>query len=155
MTRSLSISPRALAPRPQISIDETDSAPLRRAMVGYEQLADQRLTFRGGALRNPATRAPLQTVYLQRGFIAYVDPVAKRFWAQRPGESGVARGPFTLPRGMAGRLASVTQLHLADLFTESQKKQAAKPSLVFQQTRAELATVRGALYDIRPSGHDD
>jgi hypothetical protein len=56
---------------------------------------------------------PLQVVYLnsqaKQGLsITYVDAKAKQFWAQAPGVSGLARGPFKLPAGVGAVVAKIT-----------------------------------------------
>lgn len=99
----------------------TLSRKLDAGIVNVEKHKETQLPFKGSkGFVSPITKKPLQLVYLDsRGSksgltITYVDAGAKQFWAQGPGVSGLARGPFALPAGLGKELAEATKKAAAE-----------------------------------------
>ena len=99
---------------PAIFVGAELSKKIDKAIVDPGKKKELQLRFSSAKGFLSPSGNPLQVVYLdskstKRGLsITYVDAQAKQFWAQAPGYSGLARGPFKLPKGADKDVAKAT-----------------------------------------------
>lgn len=140
---------------PPIYLGPTLSKKLDKAIVDPDSKRERQLKFSTKAGFVSPAGNPLQVVYLSPAAtksgldITYVDAKAKLFWAQAPGVSGLARGPFKLPAGADKDLAKVTA---RELKVDAKPKRPVRPEVVFQNTGSDNAAIRRALNGSSGSG---
>lgn len=145
---------------PSISLGATLSKKIDKAIVGADGLKEKQLKFTAKLGFVSPSGNPLQVVYLdpkatKAGLnITYVDARAKQFWAQAPGVSGLARGPFKLPAGTDKDLAKVTARELKEAAKEAKrpKDNGGGSEFVFQNTGSDNAAIRRKLNGIGGAG---
>ena len=150
---SSSSSKAAAAKRlPSISVGSTLSKKIDKAIVGADGLKAKQLKFTTKLGFVSPSGNPLQVVYLapaatKTGLdITYVDARAKQFWAQAPGVSGLARGPFKLPAGVGAELAKVTTRELKEAAKEAKKpKSNGGSDFQFNNTGSDNVAIRRRL----------
>ena len=152
--RKPSSAPKVAAAKrlPSISVGTTLSKKIDKAIVGATSKPERQLKFTAKLGFVSPSGSPLQVVYLRPAAtktgldITYVDARAKQFWAQAPGVSGLARGPFKLPAGAEKDLARVTARERREASKEApQPKDSGGSSFVFHPTGSEGAALRRRL----------
>jgi len=135
---------------PPIAVGSTLTKKLDKAIVNAGALREKQLKFTSRLGFVSPSGNPLQVVYLtpaasKTGLdITYVDARAKQFWAQAPGVSGLARGPFKLPAGVDRELAKVTSRELKAKDPKPPKSTGGS-DFVFHDTGSDDARIRRAL----------
>ncbi|MBL8954723.1 MAG: hypothetical protein JNK82_28355 [Myxococcaceae bacterium] len=137
---------------PPISVGTAMTKKLDKAIVNPD-LEQKQLKFTTKLGFVSPSGNPLQVVYLtpaasKTGLdITYVDAKAKQFWAQAPGISGLARGPYKLPAGVDKALAIVTTREQKEAAREEKVKKSGGSDFVFHNTGSENAQLRKSLND--------
>lgn len=137
---------------PSISVGPTLSKKIDKAIVGASSKPERQLKFSSKLGFVSPSGNPLQVVYLKPAAtktgldITYVDARGKQFWAQAPGVSGLARGPFKLPAGTDKDLAKVTARERRESAKPAQQpKDTGGSSFVFRTAGSEGAELRRRL----------
>lgn len=155
ITSAPRVAPKSIADRlPPVSVGVELSKKLDKAIVDPDSVKAKQLKFTTSkGFVAPGSGNPLQVVYLaktgaKQGLsIAYVDTKANQFWAQAPGVSGLAKGPFKLP-AIERDLAKVTKKATAEVETPK------RPSGVVSEFDERPRRVNGGSgAETRPSNH--
>ena len=155
-------SRRTEARLPAISVGVALSKKIDKGIVDVANTRQRQLRFtQKNGFVSPLTGNPLQVVYLAKSGnksglgITYIDSKEKQFWAQGPGVSGLARGPFKLGAGIATALHKLNAAEAKAAAKEAKApatRDAGRGFIAFQATGSETAARRRELNNVIGGG---